>query len=271
MTISYDDNKSLVHPTAVISRGAEIGKDVSIGAYSVIGPHVRLGDGCKVAPHVVIEGHTTIGKNNRFFQFASVGAEPQDYTYKGEPTQLIIGDNNTFRECVTLNCGTLKEKGITSIGSNNLLMAYVHIGHDSVIGNFCTIANSCNIAGHVRIGDRVTIGGSTSVSQFVTLGRGCYIGGASGIDHDIPIFCTAMGNRVRLKGINIIGMKRQGYQKQVISEVVEFLRSIETSGLSPRAFIERDDLMQEFKSNEIIMEMRADILKSEIGIAPFMS
>lgn len=150
-------------------------------------------------------------------------------------------------------------------------MAYVHAGHDVVIGNNCTFANSTNFAGHVKIGDRVIIGGGTQISQFVTLGRGAYIGGASAIDRDIPVFCTAMGNRVYLKGINIIGMRRQGYSKQEISEVVDFYRSMEASALSPRAFVDHADLMAEYKDNRVVQEMVEQIKKTEIGIAPFNS
>ena len=269
--LSSNKENELIHPSAVISEGAEVGKNVKIGAYSVIGSNVKLGDDNIVHPHVVIEGHTTIGDNNEFYQFSSIGANPQDYSYKGEPTRLKIGSNNTFRECVTLNVGTIKQDGLTQIGSGSLFMAYVHMGHDVNVGDNCTIANAVQIAGHVKIGSNAVIGGGTVISQFVTIGRGSFIGGGSAIDHDIPIFCTAIGNRVRLKGINIIGMRRQNISKQHISELVDFLRIMESSSLSPRAFIDHEELMKDFNDNEIVQELVEDIRKTQIGIAPFLS
>jgi UDP-N-acetylglucosamine acyltransferase len=157
------------------------------------------------------------------------------------------------------------------IGSNSLFMAYCHIAHDCTLGSNLTFANSVNLAGHVNIGDRVIIGGNTGISQFVTLGRGAYIGGGSGIDRDIPHFCTAFGNRIRLKGINIIGLKRQGHAKEAVSEVVDFYRTMEASALAPRAFVSHPELMEEYKNNVVIQEIATFIKKSEIGIAPFMA
>lgn len=260
-----------IHPTALVSPEAVIGEGSEIGAFSIIGPQVKLGKNSIVHHHVTIEGNTTVGDNNKFFQYCSIGAPPQDTSYKNEPTEVIIGDNNTFREYVSIHRGTLKEEGKTRVGSNSLLMAYVHLGHDVVFGNNCVIANSVNLAGHVRVGDRVIIGGGTNISQFCSIGRGAYIGGASAIDRDVPIFCTAYGNRIRLKGINIIGMRRAGYDKPVISEVVDFFRAMEASPLSPRSFVDHEELMEEFKSNEIIQEMVVAIRTSEVGIAPFVS
>ncbi len=258
-----------IHPSAIVDPEARIHDSVTIGPFCVIGPHVQIGAHSILHSHVVVEGHTTIGENNQFFQFASIGAPPQDNSYKGEPTRVEIGNNNIFREYVSVHRGTLKENGFTRVGNNCLFMSYVHIGHDVIIGNYCTIANSTNFAGHVKIGDRVGIGGGTNIQQFVKLGRGAYIGGASAIDRDIPTFCTAIGNRAHLKGINIIGMKRQGHSKQEISEVVDFIRTIESSNLSPRAFIDHPEFMREFKDNVIVQEISEQIRSSEIGIAPF--
>lgn len=260
-----------IHSTAIIFDGAEVGENVEIGPYCVIGPNVKLGDGCILKSHVSIDGHTTIGKKNKFFPFSSIGAEPQDYSYNGEPTKVQIGDGNTFRECVTVNCGTLKQDGITIVGNDCLLMAYVHLGHDVVMGNKCTIANAVNVAGHVYIQDNVIIGGGTDVAQFISLGKGSYIGGGSGIDRDIPPFCTAMGNRIRLKGINIVGMKRLGIDKKDISGLVDFFRSVETSGMSPRAYVENVEIMDDFSENKIVDEVSDFIKSSKIGIAPFLS
>ena len=259
-----------IHPTAIISDTAQIDTDVSIGPYSVIGPHVIIGKECEIKSHVVIEGNTTIGEKNRFFQFCSIGAEPQDYTYKGEPTRVEIGNGNTFRESVTVNCGTLKQDGITKIGDNSLIMAYVHFGHDTIMGNNCTIANSVNLGGHVTIGDQVIISGNTGVKQFVIIGTGVFIGGQSAIDRDVPSFCIALGNRSRLKGVNIIGLKRLKYKRQTISEVVEFLEDIKASSLSPRAYIDSKNFPHEFSENEIIKKICFEISTSKLGIVPFV-
>lgn len=260
---------SNIHPSSIIAKGAKIHETVKIGPFCLVGPDVEIGADTILHSHIVVDGHTTIGEGNKFFQGCSIGAPPQDNSYKGEPTRTVIGNNNTFREYVSVHRGTLKENHITQIGDNCLLMAYVHIGHDVLMGNNCTIANSTNFAGHVKVGDRVIIGGGSQVQQFVSLGRGSYIGGATALDRDIPSFCTAIGNRAHLKGINIIGMKRQGYSKQEISEVVDFLRTIESSNISPRSFIENEELMREFKDNRVVIEMSGQIRKSEIGIAPF--
>lgn len=261
----------MIHPSSLVDPKAKIHESVKIGPFCIVGPNVEIGANSILHSHVVVDGHTKIGEGNQFYQGCSIGAPPQDTSYKGEPTLTVIGNNNTFREYVSIHRGTLKENQITKIGDNSLFMAYVHAGHDVVIGNNCVIANSTNFAGHVKIGDRVIIGGGTNISQFVTLGRGAYIGGASAIDRDIPVFCTAMGNRVFLKGINIIGLRRQGYSKQEISEVVDFYRTMESSALSPRAFVDHSELMAEFKDNRIVQEMAEQIKKSEIGIAPFNS
>tara|TARA_R110002072_G_scaffold534_6_gene3827 strand:+ start:7392 stop:8180 length:789 start_codon:yes stop_codon:yes gene_type:complete len=260
-----------IHKTAIIEDGAQLGENVSVGAYSIVGPNVKLGNNCKVEAHSILRGHLTAGDNNNFSSFTTIGFPPQDLSYKNEPTEVIIGNNNIFREYVSIHRGTLKEEGKTTIGSDNLFMSYVHLGHDVRFGSNCVVANSTNLAGHVIVGDKVIIGGGTNISQFVSIGRGAYLGGASAIDRDIPLFCTGYGNRVRLKGINIIGLRRQGYEKQIISEVVDFYRLMEASPLSPRAYIDHEEYMEEFKDNEVISEMAAGIRASEVGIAPFMS
>ena len=259
-----------IHPLASVHPEARIAEGVKIGPFCLVGPHVSIGSGTELISHVVVEGHTTIGKNNKFSQFCSIGAPPQDNSYKGEPTQTIIGDGNTFREYISVHRGTLKQDGKTIIGNNSLYMASCHIAHDCTIGDNVTFVNAVMLAGHVNIGSRVIIGGSTAISQFVSLGRGSYIGGGSAIDRDIPTFCTAYGNRIRLKGINIIGLKRQGHDKQIISEVVDFYRTMESSALAPRAFISHPELMAEFLNNHVVKEIAEFIKKSEIGIAPFM-
>ncbi|OUR98619.1 acyl-[acyl-carrier-protein]--UDP-N-acetylglucosamine O-acyltransferase [Halobacteriovorax marinus] len=262
--------ENTIHETALVSPKAKLGKNIKIGAYSIIGEDVEIGDDTVVHHHVTIEGHTRVGKCNEFFQYCSIGAAPQDLSYKGEPTRVVIGDNNVFREFNSIHRGTMKDREETTIGSDNFFMAYVHMGHDVVFGSNCIIANSTNFAGHVKIGDKVIIGGGTNISQFVTLGRGAYIGGASAIDKDVPIYGTAYGNRCKLKGINIIGLRRQGYEKRIISELVDFYRTMEASPLSPRAFVDHPEYLEEYKGNELIDEMCDGIRTSEIGIAPFL-
>jgi UDP-N-acetylglucosamine acyltransferase len=260
-----------IHPNAIVHDGAVLGDNVEVGPFSIIGENVKLADGNIVGSNVIIDGHCDISENNQFYPFVMIGGQPQDLTYANEPTKVIIGKSNIFREYVSIHRGTMKDKKVTTVGDESLLMSYVHLGHDVTFGSKCIIANSTNFAGHVNVGDNVIIGGGCNIGQFVTLGRGSYIGGASGLDRDVPTFCTAYGNRIKLKGINIIGMRRQGFSKQVISEVVDFFRLMEASPLSPRAFVNQEDILSEYQNNEIIDDMVGHIKGSEIGIAPFMS
>lgn len=260
-----------IHPTAIVSKSAVIGENVFIGPYCVVGDNVKIGDNTKLRSHVMVDGHTTIGKNNEFFQFCSIGAPPQDKTYKGEPTETIIGDNNLFREGCSVHRATVKEKHVTKIGDNNYFMTNIHIAHDCILGNNITLASGCMIAGHVHLGDFVQMGGQCGATPFITVGRGAFIGGASAIDRDIPHFCTAFGNRIKLKGINIVGLKRRGFSKEVISEVVDFYRIMESSALSPRAFVSHAENLSDYAGNEVIQEIAEFIKKSEIGLPPFVS
>lgn len=260
-----------IHPSSLVSPEAKIGPRVKIGPFCIIGPHVEIGEDSLLQSHVVLDGHVKIGRKNTFYPFCSIGAPPQDLSYKGEPTRVEIGEDNVFREYVSIHRGSLKQNSVTIVGSKCLMMAYVHLGHDVVVGNNAIIVNAVNLAGHVSIGDRCIIGGGTNVGQFVTLGKGAYIGGASAVDRDIPPFCTAYGNRIRMKGINIIGMKRLGHPKNVITEVIDFYRSMESSGLSPRAFVEHKELMEEFINNEVVAQISEFIRRSEVGIAPFLA
>jgi UDP-N-acetylglucosamine acyltransferase len=261
---------SNIHSTAIIHEGAELASDVTVGPYSIIGPNIKIDTGCEIQSHVILEGHTTIGKNNRIFHFSSIGTPPQDMTYKDEPTETIIGDNNIFREYVSIHRGTLKENKKTVVGSNCMLMAHVHLGHDVVVGDNCIFANSVNLAGHVKIGDRVIIGGGTNISQFVRIGTASYLGGATAIDRDIPVYATGYGNRVKLKGINIVGLRRLGVSRQDITELVDFYRLMESSALSPRAFVDEESNVDEFKDNTLVKEMIDFIQTSKIGLAPFI-
>lgn len=258
-----------VHPSSIVAKDAKLGANVKIGPFCFISENVEIGDDTTLMSHVVIEGHTKIGKGNTIFPHVSIGMAPQDLSYKGEPTRVEIGDKNIIREGVTIHRATMKENQVTKVGNNNYLMCYVHIAHDVILDNNCIITNLVNFAGHVRIGDNCIIGGGTVVSQFCRLGRGSYIGGGSGIDKDIPPFCTAVGNRIKLKGINIIGMRRRGISKNEISEMVEFLRLMEASSLSPKAFLEKTPEVSQYIVNPYISELSNFIVESEIGIAPF--
>ncbi len=200
---------SLIHPSAVIENGAVIGENVSIGPFVYIGSKVSIGENTNIASHTVIEGKTTIGKNNRIFSHAAVGTIPQDLKFDGEDVELIIGDNNTIREFTLLNPGTKGGGSVTKIGNGNLLMGYVHLGHDVIIGDHCILANGATLAGHVELGNHVVIGGLTPIHQFVHIGDYAMIGGASALAQDIPPYCLAEGNRASLRGLNLAGLRRK--------------------------------------------------------------
>ena len=199
---------SLIHASAVIEDGAILGSNVTVGPFAYIGSQVKIGDNTTVAPHAVIEGKTTIGKNNRIFSHSAVGTIPQDLKFDGEDVQLIIGDNNTIREFTLLNPGTKGGGSVTKIGNGNLLMGYVHLGHDVILGDNCILANGATLAGHVELGNHVVIGGLTPIHQFVHIGDYAMIGGASALSQDIPPFCLAEGNRAVLRGLNLTGIRR---------------------------------------------------------------
>lgn len=198
----------MIHQTAIIKDGAKLGKGVKVGAYAYIGSKVTLGDGCEVGNGAQVTGKTTIGANNKIYAHAVIGAAPQDLKYKGEETELIIGDNNVIREFCFFNTGTPGGGGVTKIGSNSLFMAYVHIAHDCVVGNNCILANNATLAGHVHLGNFAVIGGMTPVHQFVSVGDFAMLAGASAISQDIPPYCLAEGNRAKLRGLNLVGLRR---------------------------------------------------------------
>ncbi|MFW7341403.1 acyl-ACP--UDP-N-acetylglucosamine O-acyltransferase [Pollutimonas sp. H1-120] len=212
---------SLIHPTAIVAAGAKIADDVSIGPYSIIGEHVSIGHGSVVGPHCVIDGHTSIGANNTFYRFCSIGGMPQDKKYNGEPTKLEIGDGNTVREYVTINTGTAQDVGITRLGDDNWIMAYVHIAHDCQIGSHTVIANSVQLAGHIHIGDWAILGGLTAVHQFVRIGAHAMIGGTSAVRQDIPPYLIGAGDPFRPVGINSEGLSRRGYTPEAVAALKE--------------------------------------------------
>jgi UDP-N-acetylglucosamine acyltransferase len=201
----------MIHQTALIDPSAKIAKNVVIGAYSIIGANVEIGAGTHIAPHVVINGPTRIGKDNQFFQFCSIGEKPQDLKYKNEPSHLIIGDRNTIREYVSLHRGTADGINITKIGNDNLLMANVHVAHDCLVGNHVILANATALAGHVIVEDHVILGGYTTVHQFSSIGTHAFTGFSTAIDRDVLTFFTVAGNRARAIGINKEGLKRRKF------------------------------------------------------------
>ncbi len=231
-------NTSRIHPAAIIDPGAELDSSVEVGAYAVIGPGVRIGAGSRVGPHAVIEGRTTIGRDNRIFQFASIGAAPQDKKYRDEPTGLEIGDGNTIREFVTINRGTVQDRGLTTVGHDNWIMAYVHIAHDCVVGDHAIFANTTNLAGHVQIGDWVILGGCTQVHQFCKIGAHAMTGVSTVVLHDIPPFVMASGNSAEPHGLNSEGLRRRGFSAGRIGELRRAYRTLYKSGLTLQQAIE---------------------------------
>ena len=222
---------SLIHPTAIIDPKAELDSSVKVGAYTIIGPNVQIGAGSEIGPHAVIEGHTTIGENNRIFQFASLGAIPQDKKYRGEPTRLIIGNGNTIREFTTFNLGTVTGIGETRIGDDNWIMAYCHLAHDCVIGSHTIFANNASLAGHVTIGDYVILGGYTLVFQFCQIGNYAMTAFAAGVHKDVPPYFMAAGYRAEPAGINSEGMRRNGFTPEQIANVKNAYKILYRQGL----------------------------------------
>lgn len=221
-----------IHSTAIVHPKAELAEDVCIGAYSVIGENVRIGAGTQVAAHVVIEGHTEIGRGNRIFQFASLGAVPQDKKYRGEQTRLIIGDGNTIREFCTFNLGTVTGIGETRIGNDNWIMAYVHIAHDCVIGSHTIFANNASLAGHVTIGDWVNLGGFSLVHQFCIIGDHAMTAFAAGVHKDVPPYVMAAGYRAQPAGLNTEGLRRRGFTPEQIGNIKHIYKILYRQGLS---------------------------------------
>jgi UDP-N-acetylglucosamine acyltransferase len=208
-----------IHPTALVDPQAELADDVEVGPYAVIGPHVRVGARSSIGAHCVIEGRTTLGEDNRVWQFCSIGAAPQDKKYAGEPTRLSIGDRNTIREFCTLNTGTHKEEGVTRVGSDNWIMAYVHIAHDVRLGDRTVLANGVTLAGHVHIGDWAFVGGLSGVHQFVHIGAHAMIGFQAHVSQDVPPFMLAEGNPMALRTVNMTGLKRRDFTAEQITAI----------------------------------------------------
>jgi UDP-N-acetylglucosamine acyltransferase len=222
-----------IHPTAIVDPEAQLGPDVSIGPYSVIGPHVRLGAGTTIGPHVLIEGHTSIGEGNQIFHGAALGSAPQDFAYHGEESYLRIGDRNMIREFVTMQPGT-GEGGVTSVGSDNMIMAYVHIAHNCRVGDHCILANAVTLAGFVEVQDWVVVGGITPIHQFVRIGCHAIIGGASRIPQDVAPYTKVVGNPPKAYGLNVIGLERRGFSAETVAALKQAYRLFFRSKLVSR-------------------------------------
>ena len=225
---------TVIHETAVIAPGAELGIDVLVGPYCVIGERVRVGDRTRIGPQVVIDGVTTIGEDNVIFGQASLGAAPQDLSYRNEPTCLEIGDRNTIREFVTINRGTVKGGGVTRLGNDALLMACSHVAHDCDVGDRALLANNVLLAGHVLVESDAIINGGAAAHQFVTIGRGAYIGGLTRIIHDVPPFLILEGHPARIRKVNVVGLERLGYSRQDVQPLRDAFREI-YRGIEPRS------------------------------------
>ena len=221
----------MIHPAAIVDSAARIGANVEIGPYSIIGPDVEIGDDTEIGPHVVIKGHTRIGRENRIFQFCSLGEMPQDKKYSGEPTRLEIGDRNTIREFCTFNLGTVQGGGVTSIGDDNWIMAYVHIAHDCHVANKTIFANGASLAGHVTVDDLVIFGGFTGVHQFCRIGAHVITAASSLVLQDVPPYLMVAGNTAQPYGIHVEGLKRRGFTSEAITELKRAYRTLYKSGL----------------------------------------
>ncbi|MEG3754667.1 acyl-ACP--UDP-N-acetylglucosamine O-acyltransferase [Psychromonas arctica] len=220
------DSTANIHPTAIVHENAAIGKNVEVGPYSIIGDNVEIGDDCWIGPHVVIKGSTKMGKGNKIYQFASIGEDCQDLKYKGEVTYLEIGDNNVFRESCTIHRGTTQDESTTKIGNNNLLMAYVHVGHDCVLADNIIMSNNATLAGHCKIANNVIIGGLSALHQFSRVGEHAMIGGCSAVNKDIPPYFIASGNYAEAQSINSVGLKRHGFSSATIMQIKRAYKTI---------------------------------------------
>jgi UDP-N-acetylglucosamine acyltransferase len=254
-----------IHPTAIVSPNATLAADVEVGPYSIIGAGVELGPRCKVGPHVVINGPSRIGADNAFFQFASIGDAPQDHGYKGEATRLEIGDRNTFRECVTVNRGTTKQDWVTSIGSDNLFLAYSHVAHDCKVGSHCVFSNSVGLAGHVEVGDWVIFGAYSGVHQFAKIGAHAFLANNTAATYDIPPYFTAEGRPAVPRIVNEIGLKRRGFAPEQVRNIRNAFRVLYRSNLK---LAEATEQLRVLASTQPELKAIVDFLdRSERGIA----
>jgi len=254
----------MIHPTAVIAEGAELGVDVVVGPYSVVGSRVRVGDRTRIGPHVVLDGVTRLGVENIIVGQANLGGPPQDLSYRGEPTWLEIGDRNTIREFVTINRGTIKGGGLTKIGDGCLLMACCHVAHDCELGDGVILANGVLLAGHVLVGDGANIGGAAAANQFVSIGRYAYIGGMTRVPQDVPPFMLLEGHQARVRQVNVVGLERAGFERARIEALQHAFRTIYRSGNPQRQSI--DLLKSEDIATPEVHELCAMLEQQALGL-----
>jgi len=255
---------SRVHPTAIVDARAEIDGDVQIGPYCVIGAGVRIGKGCRVHSHAVITGRTTLGEGNVVFPFATIGDTPQDLKYKGEPSELLIGNRNTIREYVSLNPGTTGGGMVTRVGDQNLLMMQCHIAHDCLLGDRNVVANGATLGGHVVIEDFVIVGGLVGIHQFVRIGTGAIVGAGSMVSKDVPPYCNATGDRAKLHGLNLEGLKRRGFDRTVIALLRKAYRIVFQSALRTEDALKK--IREELPSIPEIEKFVSFIAQSRRGV-----
>ncbi|MEW5009570.1 MAG: acyl-ACP--UDP-N-acetylglucosamine O-acyltransferase [Cycloclasticus sp.] len=249
----------MIHPTAIIDASASIADDVSIGPYTVIGANVSIDSGTKINSHVTINGTTKIGKNNRIYQFSSIGEDPQDKKYAGEPSFLEIGDNNEIREFTSIHRGTTQDKNITKIGSNNLFMAYCHVAHDCVIADDVILANAASLAGHVHIGQNVILGGFSIVHQFCQLGDHCFSAMGSAITKDVPPFVMVGGRPTKPHGINAVGLDRRGFSKEAVLQIKRAYKTLYKSGLK---LVEANEQLAVMAESQPELQVMVDFLQN---------
>lgn len=252
-----------IHPTAVIDRGAELGVDVEIGPYTIVGANVKIGDETRIGPQVVIDGVTTIGERNRIVGQASLGGTPQDFSYRGEPTMLQIGNDNLIREFVTINRGTVKGGAITSIGDSCLLMACSHVAHDCTLQDKVILANNVMLAGHILIGTGANISGGVGAHHFCTVGEYAYVGGLTRIEHDVPPFMIVEGHRSRVRNVNSIGLSRAGFAEEDIESLRVAFRRLFRSN-TPRAQV-MEELRQAESTPELVSRLMQSLERTEAG------
>jgi len=226
------DKSAVIHPNSIIEEGAVIHANVKIGPFCYVGKNVEIGEGTELKSHIVINGHTKIGRDNQIYQFASIGEVNQDLKYQGEPTRTEIGDRNRIRESVTIHRGTIQGNEVTRIGSDNLLMINAHVAHDCQIGDRCILANNATLAGHVELDDFVIIGGMTAVHQFCVIGAHVMVGGCSGVAQDVPPYVIAQGNHATPHGVNLEGLKRRGFSKDALHAIRNSYKALYRKGLS---------------------------------------
>lgn len=253
----------MIHPTAIIEPGARVHEDAEVGAYSIIGDDVEIGAGTVIGPHVVVRGPTVIGRDNRIFQFASIGDAPQDKKYAGEPTRLVIGDGNTIRECVTINRGTVQDRGETTIGNDNWIMAYAHIAHDCVLGDHIILANNVALAGHCHVADWVIFAGFSGLHQFCRAGAHAFLGKYAGVSQDVPAYVMVGGTPPGPRGINSEGLKRRGFSAGQIANIKQGYKLLYRSGLKlADALVQLEELAREQPELELFVASIRDSSRS---------